>query len=289
LKPAQKYLIMLAVMALALIMAAPAAAEFTKYKGNKVYYQVMGKGKPALVLIHCWSGDHTLWRFNAPELGKKHKLVLVDLLGHGKSDKPRVDYTLDFMAGGVLAAIKASGVEKPVLAGHSMGGPVARTVIRQNPGLASGLILVDSAIFPLPKDPKIAAQRLKMFDDLIAKLQKDYKSNLIPFLQSMLGPKIKPDVKKIIEDKLLAADPYVAISCMKTMRNPKSWDFKPLKMRTLGQFARSPYYPPDLEKQVRKLFPNLIYKQWEGVGHWIQMGKPELFNKQVEEFLAKRK
>ncbi len=287
-KPAMRNMIkVITLISLIVLLAAPAAAEYADFKGHKVYYTVVGQGEPALVLIHCWSGDHTLWRFNAPELAKKHKLVLVDLLGHGKSDKPRVDYTLDFMAGGVLAAIKASGVKKPVLAGHSMGGPVARVVIRQNPGLASGLILVDSAIYPLPKDPKIAAGRLKMFDDLIAKLQKDYKNNVKPFLQSMLGPKIKPDVKKIIENKLLAADPYVAISCMKTMRNPKSWDFKPLKLRTLGQYARSAYYPPDLEKQVRKLFPNLIYKQWENVGHWIQMEKPDLFNKQVEEFLKK--
>lgn len=286
-KPAKNNLVILVVMALALVMAAPAAAEFADYKGHKVYYQVMGQGEPSLVLIHCWNGDHTLWRFNAPELAKKHKLVLVDILGHGQSDKPKVDYTLDFMAGGVAAAIKASGVKKPVLAGHSMGGPVARVVIRQNPGMASGLILVDSAIFPLPKDPKILAGRQKMFDDLIAGLKKDFKGNLVPFLQPMLSPNMKPEVKKILEDKMLAADPYVAISCMKTMSDPKNWDFKPLKLKTMAQLARNPYYPPDVEQQMRKIFPNLTYKQWEKVGHWIQMEKPELFNQQVLEFLAR--
>lgn len=286
-QPAKKNLVIAAIMALALIMAAPAAAEYADYKGHKVFYQVMGQGKPALVLVHCWNGDHTLWRFNAPELAKKHKLVLVDLLGHGKSDKPKVDYTMEFMAGGVTAAIKASGVKKPVLAGHSMGGPVSRTVIRDNPGLASGLILVDIAVIPAPKDPKLAAARLKAFDGLIAGLEKDYKVNLLTFLRPMLGPSITPAKKKIIEDKMLAADPYVAISCAKTLRDPKTWNFKPLKLKTLAQLARSPYYPPDVETQMRKAFPNLVYKQWEKVGHWFQMEKPELFNRQVEEFLAK--
>ncbi len=288
-KPAMRNTVkVIALIALVLLLAAPAAAEYTEFKGNKVFYKVMGQGEPALVLIHCWNGDHTLWRFNAPELAKKHKLVLVDILGHGKSDKPRVDYTFEFMAGGVTAAIKASGVKKPVLVGHSMGGPVARTVIRQNPGLASGLILVDIAIIPLPKDPKLLAPRQKMFDDLLAGLQKDFKVNLKAFLQPMLGPSMKPEVKKILEDKLLAADPYVSISAMKTMRNPKNWDFKPIEMRTLGQLAKNPYYPPDVEQLMRKLFPNLIYKQWENVGHWIQMEKPELFNQQVIEFMAKK-
>ena len=286
-KPAKNNLITLAVMLLVLLMAAPAAAEFAGYKGNKVFYKVMGQGEPALVLIHCWNGDHTLWRYNAPELAKKHKLVLVDILGHGQSDKPRVDYTLEFMAGGVAAAIKASGVKKPVLAGHSMGGPVARVVIRQNPGMASGLILVDSAIFPLPKDPKIAAARLKAFDDMTASLEKDFKGNLPRILQPMLGPDMKPEVKKILEDTMLAADPYVSISCLKTMRKPESWKFKPLKLKTMAQLARNPYYPPDVEQQMRKIFPNLTYKQWEKVGHWIQMEKPELFNQQVEEYLTK--
>jgi pimeloyl-ACP methyl ester carboxylesterase len=288
LKPAKKNLVILVAIALALVMATPAAAEFTKYKGHKVYYQVMGQGEPSLVLIHCWNGDHTLWRFNAPELAKKHKLVLVDILGHGQSDKPKVDYTLDFMAGGVTAAIKAAGLKKPVLAGHSMGGPVARTVIRNNPGLASGLILVDSPIFPLPKDPKIAAARLKAFNDMIASLEKDFKGNIPKLLQPMLGPSMKPEAKKILEDTMLAADPYVSISCLKTMRKPESWKFKPLKLRTMAQVAKNPYYPPDVEKQMREIFPNMVYKQWEGVGHWIQMEKPELFNLQVEEFLSKK-
>lgn len=271
-----------------LVLAVPAAAEYADYKGNKVYYQVMGQGEPSLVLIHCWNGDHTLWRFNAPELAKKHKLVLVDLLGHGKSDKPKVDYTFEFMAGGVLAAIKASGVKNPVLAGHSMGGPVARVVIRDNPGLASGLILVDSAIYPLPKDPKLAAERLKALGDMIAMLEKDFKGNLPKLLHPILGLSNKPKVQKTLEDILMSADPYVSISCLKTMRDPKNWDFKPLKMPTMAQMARMPYYPPDLQQQMKILFPNLTYKQWDKVGHWIMMEKPELFDQQVEEFLASK-
>jgi pimeloyl-ACP methyl ester carboxylesterase len=39
---------------------------------------------------------------------------------------------------------------------------------------------------------------------------------------------------------------------------------------------------------MRKIFPNLVYKQWEKVGHWIQLEKPKLFNQQVEEFLSTR-
>ena len=275
-----------ALIMLTLVLAAPAAAEYADYKGNKVFYQVMGQGGPALVLIHCWNGNHTLWRYNAPELAKKHKLVLVDILGHGKSDKPKVDYTLEFMAGGVAAAIKASGVKKPVLAGHSMGGPVARVVIRENPDMASGLILVDSPIFPLPEDPKIAAARLKAFDDMIASVKQDFKGNVPKMLAPMIGPSMKPEAKKVLEDTMLAADPYVALSCLKTMRDPKNWDFKPLKLRTMAQMARNPYYPPEMEREMRKYFPNMVYKQWEKVGHWIQLEKPELFNQQVEEFLA---
>jgi pimeloyl-ACP methyl ester carboxylesterase len=285
-KPAMRYLVkVIALISLVLIVAAPAAAEYTEFRGNKVFYTVMGQGEPALVLIHCWNGNHTLWRYNTKELAKKHKLVLVDILGHGKSDKPKVDYTLEFMAGGVAAAIKASGVKKPVLVGHSMGGPIARVVIRDYSGLASGLILVDSAIFPLPKDPKIAAERLKAFDGMITMLEKDFKGNIPKLLQPMLGPDMKPEVKKVLIDTMLSADPYVSISCLKTMRDPKNWDYKPLKMKTMVQLARNPYYPPDVQKQMKTLFPDLTYKQWEKVGHWIQMEKPDKFNRQVIEFL----
>ncbi len=276
-----------ALIVLVLLLAAPAAAEYADFNGNKVYYKVMGQGGPALVLIHGWSCDHTMWRFNTPELSKKYKLVLVDMPGHGNSGRPRVDYTFDFLVRGVAAAIKASGVKNPVLAGHSMGAPIAREVVRRNPGLASGLIIVDGALDTVPTDPKARAAWDKQYAEMVAGFKKDYPSTAKSFVESMLGPAITPELKRLILDKILVADPYVAASTMQAMSDPHNWRPEPVKLRTMAIYAESPYLPPDFQDQLTALFPNLTYKQWKGVGHFFFMEEPDKFNRQVIEFMDK--
>lgn len=282
---AGKFVRVIALILLALFLAGPAAAEYADYKGNKVYYQVMGQGEPALVLIHGWCGDHTLWRFNTPELAKKYKLVLVDMPGHGLSDKPKVDYSFDFLAGGVAAAIKASGVKKPVLVGHSLGATIGRQVIQSNPGMVPALISVDGAFVSLPQDPKARAAWEKQSAERLAGFKKDFRAALKPFVESMLGPAITPQLKKIILDKMLAADPYVAISESQTMSDPDNWRLAAIQMPTLAMYVESQFSPPDFPEHLKKLFPNLTCKRWQGVGHFFFMEKPGKFNRQVIEFL----
>lgn len=286
-KSARRKIAALLVILLALFLAVPAAAEFADYKGHKVYYKVMGQGEPALVLIHGWACDHTFWRFNAPGLAKKHKLVLVDMPGHGQSDKPRVDYTFDFLAGGVAAAIKASGVKKPVLAGHSMGATIGRQVIRRNPCMVSLLVLVDGAFVSVPQDPKARAAWEKQRADRIAGLKKDYRAAAKPMVESMLGPAMTPQLKKIILDKMLAADPQVAISEGQAMNDPDNWRVEAIETPTFAMYIESHFVPPDFPELLKRLFPHLTYVQWEGVGHFYFMEKPAKFNQQVMEYLKK--
>ncbi|MEO8348934.1 MAG: alpha/beta fold hydrolase, partial [Acidobacteriota bacterium] len=104
--------------------AAPAAsAQFATYDGNRVRYENVGSGREALVLVHGWSGDASVWRFQVPELAKHFRVISIDLPGHGASDKPETAYTMSFFAGAVEAVMLDLGVDRAVLVGHSMGTP----------------------------------------------------------------------------------------------------------------------------------------------------------------------
>jgi pimeloyl-ACP methyl ester carboxylesterase len=270
---------------LALVFAVPAAAEYVAYKGHRVYYQVVGQGDPALVLVHGWACDSTVWRFNAPGLAKNHKLVLVDMPGHGQSDKPKKEYDFDFLAGGVAAAIKASGVKRPALAGHSLGATIGRQVIRRNPGMVSRLISVDGAFVSVPKDPKARAAWEKQSADRVAGFKKDFRSTMKPFVESMLGPAVTPELKMIILDKMMAADPHVAISEGQAMNDPRNWRPEAIETPTFAMYVEGPFTPPDFPERLKGLFPNVTYAQWQGAGHFFFMEKPAKFNKQVLEYL----
>src|SRR5687768_11193491 len=101
-----------------------AKSHFARFDTNKVHYLTVGESAKTLLFIHGWSGNSGFWREQVPAFADKARLVLIDLPGHGQSDKPPADYTMDYFARGVLAVMRDAGVDKATLIGHSMGVPV---------------------------------------------------------------------------------------------------------------------------------------------------------------------
>ncbi|MCZ2523145.1 alpha/beta fold hydrolase [Streptomyces sp. HB2AG] len=83
-----------------------------------------------------------------------HRSLLVDLLGHGISDRPTTfDYTLEAHADALAGALTSAGVTGAELVAHSMGGSVAVVLAARHPHLVSRLVLVDANLDPLPPRP----------------------------------------------------------------------------------------------------------------------------------------
>jgi len=114
------------------------------------------KGAPRavpLILLHGIGADKGEWALTAPLLARRRRVVAVDLLGHGGTDKPSgpgVDYRIRLLADVVVEALeRLEGLERPVdLLGHSVGGAVALDVVRRFPRLVRRLVLVSSAGLP---------------------------------------------------------------------------------------------------------------------------------------------
>src|SRR5687768_7051777 len=82
-----------------------APSRYAMLKGNRIHYKSLGDGKPAVVLVHGWSCDLTFWKEQVPALAGRVRVVLLDLPGHGKSDKPKIEYTMDVFAKSVDAVL----------------------------------------------------------------------------------------------------------------------------------------------------------------------------------------
>ncbi len=84
-----------------------------------MHYKSVGDpaAKTAVVFVHGWSCDMTSWRAQVPAFEGKARVLLVDLPGHGKSDRPDVAYTMDFFAAAVDAVMRDAGVERALLVG----------------------------------------------------------------------------------------------------------------------------------------------------------------------------
>ncbi len=248
----------------------------------KVHYKSLGTGETALVFVHGWTCDLTSWRYQVPAFDGKVRMVLIDLPGHGKSDKPKIDYTMDVFARAVDAVLKDAGVKKAVLAGHSMGTPVVRQFYRRYPEKVAGLIAVDGRLQELKLPPDTVKRIVARWEG------PDFKAAAAQFVDGMVTKDTPEEVRKYLKATLPTAPQHVAVSAMKAMMGPTIGKDDPIKVPVQTILAKSPFWTPEYEKYVRKLAPDVDYQMMSGVGHFLMMEKPKEFNALMLAFLQKR-
>lgn len=110
--------------------------------------QVLDQGDPEaspVVLIHGYTASMNWFEQLAPLLGQSHRVISVDLLGHGGSDKPSSGYEITEQANAVAEALAQIDVAGATIVGHSLGGTVATAVAEQSPELATRVVILDQA------------------------------------------------------------------------------------------------------------------------------------------------
>ncbi len=112
--------------------------------GQTIRYYDMGAG-PALVLLHGIGGDADDWAFCLDALGQSHRVIALDLLGFGRSDKPVINYSIAGFVEVLQRFLPALGIERISLLGHSLGGWIATSFALQFPAMVDKLVLVDAA------------------------------------------------------------------------------------------------------------------------------------------------
>jgi pimeloyl-ACP methyl ester carboxylesterase len=258
-----------------------APSKFARSGDLKVHYKSLGEGKTAVVFVHGWCCDHSVWRDQAAALNGKVRMLFVDLPGYGKSDKPRIDYTMDVFARGIDAVLRDAGVEQAVLVGHSMGTPVVRQFYRLHPARTMALVFVDGALRPFTRDPAEAEKFLSAFKE------ETFKETAPKSLAAMF-PANAPALRERVEKLVLNTEPRVAISSMRGMMDLKQWKDDPVKVPAQALMAKSRFWTEDYKQFVKKLVPDLDYREFDGVGHFLFMEKPKEFNEALAEFLKKQ-
>ena len=108
------------------------------YTGGKPFDPAL----PAVVLIHGAQNDHSVWALQSRYLAHHgHAVLALDLPGHGRSGGPALT-SVEALADWVLAVLKAAGVGRALLAGHSMGSLIALECSHRAPGVVAGLALL---------------------------------------------------------------------------------------------------------------------------------------------------
>jgi pimeloyl-ACP methyl ester carboxylesterase len=272
-----------ALLALSLL-AAPAAAAppatTPSADGVPIAYTVQGKGAPALVFVHCWSCDGSFWDAQVKHAAAKHQVVTIDLGGHGRSGTGRAEWTIPAFAGDVMAVVKKLGLQKVVLIGHSMGGPVIVEAARQMPERVVGLVPVDTL---LDVDQMLDQAQVDAF---LAALKADYKGAVGRFMEGyMFVPSTPPAVKEMVTARAMAFDPAIGVGAI---RNTWAYDPRP----ALGQLkvpvvaVNADKFPTNLEA-LRKAAPGSDAIIVKDTGHYLMRERPSEFNRALDDALAR--
>ena len=251
--------------------AAPDAQTVQSADGVSIRYESFGKGEPALVLVHCWSCDRHLWDDVVPRLARDRRVVTLDLAGHGDSGRDRKEWTMQAFGEDVRAVVDALHLQKVILAGHSMGGPVILEAARLLPGRVVGLIPVDTGLdVEQTNSPEEIA-------GLVGALEKDYRTTAEKFTRDyMFTPKTDPALIERIVAKNVAAPPEIAIPCLRAVF---TYDARPTlrQVRVPAHAVNSDHFPTNVEAN-RRHFASYDVTLMPGVGHYLMLEDPARFS-----------
>jgi len=265
-------------------VAAPpeaASSRFTTVDGNRIRYESVGSGQPAIVLVHGWSGDANAWRLVTPELAKHVRVITLDLPGHGQSDKPQTTYSMDFYASAIEAVMRDAGADRAVLVGHSMGTPIIRQFSRLYPDKTLALVAVDGALQNLYS---------AMLDPVIEQLRTPaYKDVATRFISGMFPNPGTEELRDATLATTLGTPQYVMVGSFEGMRDPAIWKDDPITVPLLVVNAKSPFWTPEYVEYVRKIAPQVDYRVIEGPGHFVHLEKPREVAAAILDFLGNQK
>lgn len=228
------------------------------------------------VLVHSMAGNTAQWSAQLGHLRRTRRTVALDLRGHGRSGPPKDgDYSLTGMAADIGAVVEKLNLGKIVLVGHSMGGGVSLTYAGAHPDRIAGLLLLD----PIGDGKQISpAQAQPLLDGLNA----DYDTTITEYWKGIAGPDDKVR-QRLLDD--LRATPQETV--VRSFREALRFDPDPWLAGYQGPILSvvTPYNDqPFSLHRLGKRFPHQVV---HGTGHWIQLDRPEEFNRILDEFLEK--
>lgn len=274
--------------------------QFRTIHGYRRAYRVAGSG-PAILLIHGIGDNSTTWSAVQSKLAQRFTVIAPDLLGHGKSDKPRADYSVAAYANGMRDLLSVLDIDRVTVIGHSLGGGVAMQFVYQFPHLVDRLILVGAG--GVTKDVNVALRfaSLPMGSEALALLRLPL---VLPTLQMVgrvaggffgstrLGRDL-PQVLRILND---LPEPTASSAFARTLRAVVDWRGQVVTMLDRCYLTQSvpvqliwgsgdAMIPASHARMAHAAMPGSQLEIFDGSGHFPFHDDPDRFVEVVEKFV----
>jgi pimeloyl-ACP methyl ester carboxylesterase len=239
--------------------------------GVEIRYEAAGHGDPALVFVHGWSCDRSYWRAQMEHFAPSHRAVAVDLGGHGESGVGREEWTMAAFGADIRAVVDALELQKVVLVGHSMGGPVIVEAARLMPERVVALVSVDHF---QEVGERMSDEERQTF---LAPMRTDFRGTTEPWVRKFFGARADPGLVDRIARDMADAPPEVAVSAINhtfLYNDAAALAALNVPMRLIN----ADIWHTDLEA-ARRHKPDMQLAVMPGVGHFLMIEAPDEFNR----------
>ena len=257
--------------------------SYFKHEGCQLYYEDRGQGEPVL-LVHGLGSSIQDWEYQIPHLLQRHRVLAIDLRGHGRSGKPRERYSMAGFAADVAALIEHLGLPRVHLVGISMGGMVGFQLGVDRPELLRSLTIVNSA-------PEVKARSAG--DGW--QLAKRWTLSRLLSMETIgkgLGRVLFPrpeqaDLRAKVEQRWPQNDKRAYLASLDAIIG---WSVRErlaaITCPTLVISADRDYTPVAVKEAYVRELPNARLVVMERSRHATPMDQPERFNAVLDDFLA---
>lgn len=256
----------------------PASPVVAASDGVPIHYSVAGKGEPALVFVHCGGCNRNFWENQVAEFSKTHRVVTIDLPGHGESGSGRKSWSIESYSDDVKTVVTKLDLKRVVLVGSSMGGPIIVETAKRMPERVVGIVPVDTLQNVEQKLPP------EQVDAVIKQLQADYKAAMTGLLNQFFFSASTPEaVKTRVINEVVSRQPEAALAILKGII---SYDPAPAlrEVKVPIKAINSDLNPTKVEVN-RKYAPQFDAVIIKGTGHYPMLEDPTRFNQMLAEIL----
>ena len=266
--------------------------------GHRVGFRIAGEG-PLIVLLHGITSTSDVWLETMARLSERYTVVAPDLLGHGRSAKPRGDYSLGAYASGGRDLLGALGFERGTVVGHSLGGGIALQFAYQFPEYCERLVLVSSGGLGKEVHLLLRAAALPGAELVLPLIVRDWAigaGSAVAGVLDRFGFSAGPDLAEAARGYASLADRGARAAFLHTLRSVIDLDgqrvsatdrlYLAQRLPTLLIWGtRDPIIPIEHGRAAQERIPESRLVELPGAGHWPQLDDPDRFVAELTEFV----
>jgi pimeloyl-ACP methyl ester carboxylesterase len=246
-------------------------------EGARLAYKEMGEGNRSLVFVHGWTCNHSHFSPQMDSFAGDCHVVAVDLRGHGRSDKPQMDYTLGLFAEDVVEVCNDLMLDKPIVVGHSMGGAIGLEIATRYPNLLSGIVLIDTVLQP---EADFLDALHGMYDNLVAQ---EFAAGMEHIASLLQLPSRDTSLRSAILEGMKHTPREVALSAFEHHILAYDSTESILSCRVPSAYIRSLDFVANLEK-LKQMWRDLYVAETLDSGHFSMLEVPDQINAMLRRF-----